>query len=69
VLNESEPVRCVRCGKVFGTRLTVERMAGRLAGHPMFAGESAARRLHMCADCRVIDMMEDKSGELKIFDL
>jgi hypothetical protein len=33
----------------------------------MFAGGQALRRLQMCADCRVIDMMENK-GEMNIFD-
>ena len=36
-------------------------MMGRLAGHSMFAGGAALRRLQMCADCRVVDMMQSKS--------
>ncbi|MFZ5509797.1 MAG: 4Fe-4S binding protein [Pseudomonadota bacterium] len=68
LLNEAEPFHCVRCGKPFGTRQMVDNMLGRLAGHAAFAGASA-RRLQMCADCRVIDMMENKSGETTIFDL
>ena len=58
-LNEAEPFNCVRCAKPFGTRRMVDAMLGRLAGHSMFAGV-ALRRLQMCADCRVIDMMENK---------
>jgi len=27
----------------------------------MFAGDGALKRLQMCADCRVVDMMENKS--------
>ncbi len=70
VLNESEPFRCVRCGKPFGTKQTIDAMLARLAGHSMFSGNAAAlKRLQMCADCRVIDMMQDKSDELTIFDL
>jgi ferredoxin len=68
LLNEAEPFHCVRCGKPFGTRQMVDNMLGRLAGHAAFAG-AGARRLQMCADCRVIDMMEDHSGETTIFDL
>jgi ferredoxin len=57
VLNETQPFHCVRCQKPFGTRQMVEAMMGRLSGHSMFAGGAALRRLQMCADCRVVDMM------------
>jgi ferredoxin len=60
-LNEAEPFNCVRCAKPFGTRQMVDNMLGRLGGHSMFAGPGALRRLQMCADCRVVDMMENKS--------
>jgi ferredoxin len=58
-LNEADPFSCVRCGKPFGTRQMVENMLGKLSGHSMFAG--GTRRLQMCADCRVVDMMENKA--------
>jgi len=64
-LNEAEPFNCVRCGKPFGTRQMVENMLGKLGGHSMFAGGS--RRLQMCGDCRVVDMMENQA-EASIFD-
>jgi ferredoxin len=71
VLNEAEPFNCVRCGKPFGTRQMVDNMRGKLAGHSMFSGGGAPgsklRRLQMCADCRVIDMMDNKD-EATIFD-
>ena len=60
VLNETQPFHCVRCQKPFGTRQMVEAMLGRLSAHSMFAGGQALRRLQMCADCRVVDMMESK---------
>lgn len=60
VLNETEPFHCVSCRKPFGTRQMVEAMMGRLAGHSMFTGGAALRRLQMCADCRVVDMMSSK---------
>ena len=66
-LNEAEPFGCVRCGKPFGTRQMIENMTGRLGGHSMFAGGTALRRLQMCADCRVVDMMENQS-ETTIFE-
>jgi len=65
-LNEAEPFNCVRCGKPFGTRQMVDAMMGRLAGHSMFAG--GIRRLQMCGDCRVVDMMENKT-EASVLDL
>jgi ferredoxin len=64
-LNEAEPFNCVRCGKPFGTKQMVDNMLGKLSGHSMFAG--GVRRLQMCGDCRVVDMMENK-GEASIFD-
>ena len=66
VLNEADPFNCVRCGKPFGTRQMVENMLGKLGGHSMFAG--GTRRLQMCADCRVVDMMENKA-EAQVGDL
>jgi len=60
VLNETQPFHCVRCNKPFGTRQMVEAMLGRLGGHSMFTAEGALRRLQMCADCRVVDMMASK---------
>jgi ferredoxin len=68
VLNEAEPFNCVRCGKPFGTRQMVENMLGKLGGHSMFAAGGALRRLQMCADCRVVDMMENKD-EISINDV
>src|ERR1051325_9598907 len=67
-LNEAEPCNCVRCGKAYGTKQLVDNMLGKLAGHSMYAGAGALRRLQMCADCRVIDMMENKQ-EASIFDV
>jgi len=63
-LNEAEPFNCVRCAKPFGTRQMIDNMMAKLTGHSMFAvggsgggGGNALRRLQMCADCRVVDMM------------
>jgi ferredoxin len=58
-LNEAEPFNCVRCSKPFGTRQMVDNMLGKLGAHSMFAG--GTRRLQMCGDCRVVDMMENKT--------
>ena len=57
VLNEDEPFHCLSCGKAIGTRRLIDNVLGKLAGHSLFQEESARRRLHLCADCRVVDMM------------
>ena len=68
VLNETEPFHCVSCSKPFGTRQMVDAMLGRLAGHSMFSQGGALRRLQMCADCRVVDMMSSKN-EMSVLKL
>jgi ferredoxin len=64
-LNEAEPFNCVRCAKPFGTKQMVDNMLAKLGGHSMFAG--GTRRLQMCGDCRVVDMMENTT-EASIHD-
>ena len=66
-LNEAQPFLCVRCAKPFGTRQMVDNMLAKLGGHSMFTGGAALRRLQMCGDCRVVDLVENKS-EATIFD-
>ena len=60
VLNEAQPFHCVRCSKPFGTKAMIDNMVAKLTTHSMFASGPALRRLQMCADCRVIDLMEEK---------
>src|SRR6266446_4162684 len=67
-LNEAEPFNCVRCGKPFGTRQMVSNMLGKLTGHSMFPGDGSLKRLQMCGDCRVVDMMENRD-EISIQDV
>ncbi len=66
VLKSEEPFHCIRCGKPFGVRSTIERVTARLAGkHWMFqssAQPGAAQRIDvikMCEDCRVAAVTED----------
>lgn len=68
VLNEAQPFHCVRCAAPFGTRAMVDSMLKRLSGHSLFADEAARRRLQMCGDCRVVDMMENRK-EMTVEDL
>ena len=60
VLNRAEPFNCVRCSKPFGTQPMIANMLSRLKSHSMFTSADALRRLQMCADCRVIDMLENQ---------
>ena len=54
-MNEEEPFNCIRCGKPFAVKSTIERISEQLAGkHAMFAEGDAADRIKMCEDCRVI---------------
>ncbi len=61
VLKQEEPFLCIRCGKPFGTRSTIERVAAKLEGrHWMFSGPASRLEvLKMCEDCRVIAVTED----------
>jgi ferredoxin len=59
VLNEAQPFHCVRCNAPFGTLQMIENMVSKLSLHGAFAGN--INRIKMCADCRVIDMMENKN--------
>jgi ferredoxin len=60
VLKEEEPYPCIRCGKPFGVRSAIERVAAKLEDrHWMYQG--APERLDlikMCEDCRVIAVTE-----------
>jgi len=60
VLKEEEPFHCIRCGKPFGVKSTIDRVTAKLEGkHWMFKG--AGNRLDvlkMCEDCRVVAVTE-----------
>ena len=62
VLNKDRVFRCIHCGKPFATEKIIARMTGKLAAHWMFQKPEAMRRLRMCEDCRVKDMLKDGGG-------
>ncbi len=62
ILKEEEPASCIRCGKKFGAKSSIERIVAQLAGkHSMFASSTAAEIIRMCDDCRVIAQFEAKN--------
>ncbi|AJA60294.1 4Fe-4S binding protein [Bradyrhizobium japonicum] len=62
LIKEEEPALCIRCGKPFGIKSTITRIAAKLEGrHWMYpAGDKRLEALWMCADCRVITMSEQQ---------
>jgi len=61
VLKEEEPFPCIRCGKPFGVRSTIERVTAKLEGRHWMFRNSAQRLeiLKMCEDCRVVVVSEE----------
>lgn len=60
VIKQEEPFDCIRCGKPFGVKSTIERITAKLEGkHWMFKGQAERLEvLKMCEDCRVIAVSE-----------
>lgn len=67
VLNEQEPFDCIRCGKPFGTKASVEHILSVLEGkHSMYANSDQAKVIQMCDDCRVETMAESNDDPFKL---
>jgi ferredoxin len=62
IIKEEEPALCIRCGKPFGVKGTIDRIAAKLDGqHWMYpAGDRRLDAVRMCADCRIITMSEQE---------
>jgi ferredoxin len=62
IIKEEEPALCVRCGKPFGVKSTIDKIAAKLEGrHWMYpASDKRVDAIRMCADCRVITMSEQQ---------
>jgi ferredoxin len=61
IIKEEEPFACIRCGKPFGVKSSVERVAAKLEGQHWMFKDSKKRIdvIKMCADCRVGAMAEE----------
>jgi ferredoxin len=61
ILKEEEPFCCIRCGKPFGVRSTIERVTAKLQGTHWMYRESPGRLdlIKMCDDCRVAFVSEE----------
>lgn len=61
LIKEEEPFHCVRCGKAFGTKSSIERIIAQLEGkHWMYGKDDMVERMRMCGDCRIIAQSESK---------
>jgi ferredoxin len=60
-LKREEPFTCIACGKPFGTRSSIEKVAAKLQSHWMFAGDQARRLavVRMCDKCRVTSVANE----------
>jgi len=60
VLKEEQPFCCIRCGKPFGVKSTIERVIAKLEGkHWMFKDDPGRLdAIRMCDDCRVAVISE-----------
>lgn len=64
IIKEEEPFECIRCGKAFGAKSSIEKMVTKLENHPMFKEKGGTDRLKMCDDCRVFALAEDDKHPL-----
>lgn len=69
-VKQEEPFDCVRCGKPFGTRSSIERIVQTLAAkHWMFQSGDQIERLKMCDDCRVVVQFEAGDNPMTLGEL
>ena len=65
LIKEEEPWNCIRCGKPFGTKASIERIIEKLGEkHWMYKDSSAIDRIRMCNDCRVAVQFEATDNPL-----
>jgi len=62
VIKQEDPAECIRCGKPFGVKSSVERVVAKLEGKHWMYKDSKKRLdvIRMCEDCRVAVMAEEQ---------
>jgi ferredoxin len=62
IIKQEDPAECIRCGKPFGVKSSVERVVAKLEGKHWMYKDSKKRLdvIRMCEDCRVVAMAEDQ---------
>ncbi|MGC1762285.1 MAG: 4Fe-4S binding protein [Pseudolabrys sp.] len=62
VIKQEEPAECIRCGKPFGVKSSVEHVIAKLEGKHWMYKDSKKRLdvIRMCEDCRVVVMAEEQ---------
>jgi hypothetical protein len=62
IIKQEDPAECIRCGKPFGVRSSVERVVAKLEGKHWMYKESKKRLdvIRMCENCRAVAMAEEE---------
>lgn len=62
VIKQEEPAECIRCGKPFGVKSSVERVVAKLEGKHWMYKDSKKRLdiIRMCEDCRITVAAEEQ---------
>jgi ferredoxin len=62
IIKQEDPAECIRCGKPFGVKSSVERVVAKLEGKHWMYKDSKKRLdvIRMCEDCRVVAMAEEQ---------
>lgn len=61
ILYEETPFPCIECGKVFASRRIIESILSKVSRNAMFSDHGHKRRLLMCENCRVQDMLKHEN--------
>ena len=62
IIKQEDPAECIRCGKPFGVKSSVERVVAKLEGKHWMYKDSMKRLdvIRMCENCRVAAMAEEQ---------
>jgi len=62
IIKQEDPAECIRCGKPFGVKSSVDRVVAKLEGKHWMYKDSKKRLdvIRMCENCRVIAMAEEQ---------